>query len=175
MTPVVDPLKLSITKDLHADHFFRKQAHATNTAPRARVAIALDSEYVYDGLTERIPCWERDSWRTRVGPVAHADLWIQLLACMRLHQTLVRFFWLPSHIGIDSNEGADALAEQACLRHPYNELRQAKRHRLDGNLPRQSTDLPQMVIGCIARRGGTRMTGPPCCRKKGTRVVEMSP
>ena len=58
----------------------------------ARVAIALDSGYVYDDLTKHILRWERDSWRTAAGPVAHADLWIQLFSCMRLHQTLVRFF-----------------------------------------------------------------------------------
>ena len=120
----------------------------------ARVTIALDSEYVYDGLTKHILRWERDFWRTGAGPVAHADLWIQLLACMRLHQTSVRFFWLPSHVGIDGNEGADALVEQGRLQHPYNELRQAKRHWLDADLPRQATDLPSECSWVHSEEGG---------------------
>ena len=61
----------------------------------ARVAIALTSEYLYDGLSKLIVGWERDSGRTRVVTVAHADLGIQLLACMRLQHTSVRFFWHP--------------------------------------------------------------------------------
>ena len=72
----------------------------------ARVAIALDLEYAYDGVTKQIVQWERDAWHTRARPIAHADLWTQLFACMRLHQISVRFFWLPSHVGIDGNEGA---------------------------------------------------------------------
>ena len=44
-------------------------------------------------------------------------------------------FWLPSHVGIDGNEGGDTMAEQMCLRHPYNELHQAKRHQLETDLP----------------------------------------
>ena len=120
----------------------------------ARVAIASESEYVYDGLTEHILRWERDSWRTAAGLVAHAHLWIQLLACMRLHQTSVRFFWLPSHVGIGGNERVDALPEQGRLRHYCNELRQAKRHLLDANLSRQSTDLPYECSWVDSEEGG---------------------
>ena len=122
---------------------------------------------MHNGPTMHILCWDRYSWRTGAGSVAHAYLWIWLLACMCLHQTSVRFFWLPSHVGIDGNEGANALAEQGRLRHPYNELRQAKRQRVEADLPRQSIDLPSECLWVHSEEGGVADNGASVSSEEG--------
>ena len=38
---------------------------------------------------------------------------------------------MPSHLGVAGNEGADQLAEQGRLLHPYNEESPPKRRRLE--------------------------------------------
>ena len=46
--------------------------------PGAWLAIVMDSEYVFKGLTEYV--WERGG-----GTVSHSDLWKQVLGLMRPH------------------------------------------------------------------------------------------
>ena len=106
------------------------------------MTIVVDSEYVYDALTKHILKWEKAGWRSSSGAVSHSDLWIPLLAQMRRHQQTARFIWVPSHVGIVGNEGADQLAEQGRLSHPYNLTSFAKRPAFDDGLTRQETDLP---------------------------------
>ena len=106
------------------------------------MSIVVYSEYIYDTLTKHILKWEKAGWRSFSGAVSHSDLWIPILAQMRRHQQTALFIWVPSHVGIVGNEGADQLAEQGRLSHPYNLTRFAKRPAFDEGLTRQETDLP---------------------------------
>ena len=63
--------------------------------------------------------------------------------------------------------GADALAERWRLRHPYNELCQANRHRMDADLPRQSTDLPSECSWVHSKEGGVADDGTSVSPKEG--------
>ena len=63
--------------------------------------------------------------------MAHSDLWQQILFLMRLHRTTVRFFWLPSNVGIVRNEGANAPAAEGMLLHPNNCSHQVRRPKVE--------------------------------------------
>ena len=39
-----------------------------------KMAIVVDSEYVYDALTKHILKWEKAGWRSSSGAVSHSDL-----------------------------------------------------------------------------------------------------
>ena len=118
-----------------------------------KMTIVVDSEYVYDALTKHILKWEKAGWRSSSGAVSHSDLWIPVLAQMRRHQQTARFIWVPSHVGIVGNEGADQLAEQGRLSHPYNLTRFAKRPAFDEGLTRQETDLPSHCSWVLSEPG----------------------
>ena len=107
-----------------------------------KMTIVVDSEYVYDALTKHILKWEKAGCRSSSVAVLHSDLWITGLAQIWRHQQTARFIWVPSHVGIVGNEGADQLAQQSRLSHPYNLTRFAKRPAFDDGLSRQETDLP---------------------------------
>ena len=106
------------------------------------MVIVVESEYVFDALTKPNLKWERAGWRSTSGAVSHSYLWVQILFQMRRHQQTARFIWVPSHIGMVGNEGADQLAEQGCLSHPHNQIRSAKRPALEDCVTRQDTHIP---------------------------------
>lgn len=75
----------------------------------ARVEIHTDSQYLRRGVTEWLPRWERNGWRTAVKqPVKNQDLWRALRDAMRPHR--VQWHWVKGHAGHDLNERADRLA-----------------------------------------------------------------
>lgn len=85
------------------------------------VKLYTDSEYVRRGITEWIPKWRRNGWRTADRkPVKNADLWCELDALAALHR--VEWHWVKGHAGHPENERADALANRgldAALRAPH--------------------------------------------------------
>ena len=119
-----------------------------------KMTIVVDAEYVYDALTKHILKWEKGGWRSSSGAVSHCDLWIPVLAQMRRHQQTAPFIWVPSHVGIVGNEGADQLAEQGRLAHLYNLTLFAKRPAFDDGLTRQETDLPSHCSWDLSEPGG---------------------
>ena len=74
------------------------------------MTIVVGSEYVYNALTKHILKSEKAGWRSSSGSLSHSDIWIPGLPQMRRHQQTARFMWVPSHVGIVGNEGADQLA-----------------------------------------------------------------
>jgi ribonuclease HI len=79
------------------------------------VTLYTDSRYVMDGLTQWLPRWKSNGWRTAdKKPVKNDDLWKRLEAAATRHD--VEWRWVEGHTGHDENERADALARAAIPR-----------------------------------------------------------
>lgn len=79
------------------------------------VHLTTDSNYVRQGITEWLPRWKGNGWRTSARkPVRNADLWQRLEAAAARHS--VRWSWVRGHSGHPENERADRLATDAADR-----------------------------------------------------------
>jgi ribonuclease HI len=77
----------------------------------AEVHLHTDSVYLRSGITNWLPAWKRNGWRTAAkAPVKNADLWQRLEAAIAEHQ--VTWLWVKGHAGDPGNERADALANK---------------------------------------------------------------
>lgn len=73
------------------------------------VRLYTDSVYLRKGITEWVPGWKRNGWRTsEKKPVKNVDLWTRLDAAAHKHD--VQWFWVKGHAGHPENERADRLA-----------------------------------------------------------------
>ena len=73
------------------------------------VHLYTDSQYLRRGITEWLPGWKRNGWKTKdKKPVKNVDLWTRLEAAADDHD--VQWFWVKGHAGHAENERADALA-----------------------------------------------------------------
>jgi len=76
-----------------------------------RVRLHTDSQYVRTGITEWLPRWIRNGWRTaQKKPVKNADLWQRLQAAAAPHQ--IDWIWVKGHSGDPGNDRVDALARE---------------------------------------------------------------
>jgi ribonuclease HI len=79
-----------------------------------RVELHTDSEYLRKGVTEWLPRWKANKWRTRrKRPVANQDLWRKLAAVTQPHT--IRWHWVKGHAGHPLNERADSMARAAIV------------------------------------------------------------
>ncbi|MBY6203403.1 ribonuclease HI [Halomonas denitrificans] len=77
-----------------------------------RVHLTTDSNYVRQGITEWLPRWQRNGWKTASKkPVKNADLWQRLQEAASRHE--VEWSWVKGHSGHPENERADRLATEA--------------------------------------------------------------
>jgi ribonuclease HI len=73
--------------------------------------LHTDSQYLRDGITQWLPNWKKNGWRTSdKKPVKNVDLWKRLEAAAERHQ--VAWHWVRGHVGHDENERADELARE---------------------------------------------------------------
>jgi ribonuclease HI len=73
--------------------------------------LYTDSNYVKQGITEWLPKWKRNGWRTAdKKPVKNVELWQRLEAALGSHK--VEWHWVRGHAGHAENERADALARR---------------------------------------------------------------
>lgn len=83
----------------------------------SNVQLVTDSQYLRRGVTEWMPTWRRNNWKTASGGVVqNRDLWEALseeVECRR-----VAWRWTRGHAGDRWNERADALASAAIPRPP---------------------------------------------------------
>src|SRR5690606_10521868 len=87
------------------------------------VKLYTDSEYLRRGITEWLPNWKRNGWKTAAKqPVKNADLWQELEQAAAPHQ--IQWHWVKGHSGHPENELADQLANQA-----IDELKAGQRPR----------------------------------------------
>lgn len=76
------------------------------------VDLFTDSEYVQKGMTEWIPKWRKNHWKTSGGkPIKNLDLWHALDEAVLRHE--VHWHWVRGHSGHPENERADELARFA--------------------------------------------------------------
>lgn len=76
------------------------------------VDLKTDSKYVMQGIIEWIENWKLNGWKTAAKkPVKNADLWQLLDEQAKKHR--ITWSWVKGHAGIEGNEVADALANQA--------------------------------------------------------------
>ncbi|MCG2633441.1 MAG: ribonuclease HI [Gammaproteobacteria bacterium] len=75
------------------------------------VVVTTDSRYVMQGVTEWMPKWKLNGWRTAGRKaVKNVDLWRQLDQTLSHHQ--VSWEWVKGHAGHPFNERADRLANR---------------------------------------------------------------
>lgn len=80
-----------------------------------RVALFTDSEYVRRGITEFLPRWRSNHWRTAAGKaVANQNLWEELEELANYHQ--VTWIHVGGHSGQADHERCDELAAEAARR-----------------------------------------------------------
>ena len=79
------------------------------------ITIYTDSRYVMDGMTQWMPRWKANGWKTSDRkPVKNCDLWIALDSAASRHK--VNWRWVEGHSGHPENERADRLARSATPR-----------------------------------------------------------
>ncbi|EMD86688.1 hypothetical protein COCC4DRAFT_82768 [Bipolaris maydis ATCC 48331] len=78
--------------------------------------IATDSEYVIKGMTEWLPRWKRNDWRTTQGSKpANSDLFLALDGILTKHEAEnVKVGWVLAH-SREHNKIADRLAKAAAV------------------------------------------------------------
>ncbi|KAA3631543.1 MAG: ribonuclease HI [Proteobacteria bacterium] len=77
-----------------------------------RVLLYTDSVYVKQGITEWLPRWKRNGWKTAARkPVRNQDLWQALDTEASRHE--IEWRWVKGHAGNPGNERADRLANLA--------------------------------------------------------------
>jgi len=76
------------------------------------VHLYTDSQYLRQGITEWLPRWQANGWRTASKkPVKNKDLWLALLEAQEPHE--VHWHWVKGHAGDADNVCADRLARLA--------------------------------------------------------------
>ena len=79
---------------------------------KCQVELYTDSTYVKNGITQWLPRWKRNGWRTAGRkPVKNQDLWLQLDGVASKHQ--VDWHWVKGHSGHPDNDAVDELAREA--------------------------------------------------------------
>lgn len=79
------------------------------------VEVVTDSTYLKNGMQSWLAGWKRKGWKTSEGkPVKNQDLWRQLDVLITTHR--VHWRWVRGHSGVEGNERADALANEAIAR-----------------------------------------------------------
>lgn len=79
------------------------------------VVLFTDSEYLRQGITEWLPRWRANNWRTvDRRPVKNEDLWRQLYETALQHR--VTWQWLKGHVGHPENERCDQLARDEVMK-----------------------------------------------------------
>jgi len=74
--------------------------------------LHTDSIYLQQGISTWIAKWKRNKWRTaNKKPVKNQDLWEQIDIKTQEHE--IHWHWIKAHAGIEYNELADELANNA--------------------------------------------------------------
>ena len=76
------------------------------------INLNIDSQYVKNGITQWIPKWKVNGWRTSdKKPVLNQDLWVELDQAVRRHT--IHWQWVKGHASHADNIRCDQLAFEA--------------------------------------------------------------
>lgn len=76
---------------------------------QCEVELITDSQYVKQGVTEYLPRWKTNDWRTSGGkPVQNQDLWQELDELVQQH--VIQWVWIAGHADHALQNRCDALA-----------------------------------------------------------------
>ena len=104
------------------------------------VTIYSDSKYIVRGMSEWMPSWIRNRWRTREGkPLKNRELWEELYQLSRGH--IVHWEWVRGHDGHRFNEYCDRLAQWAAIQE------HKKKYRKKGDADEKSTQAAGPSLG----------------------------
>ena len=79
------------------------------------VKLTSDSQYAVKGITEWVPNWRRNGWKTAGRKsVKNQDLWHRLHLAAQRHN--ITWSWVRGHDGNPGNERSHTLAEDAARR-----------------------------------------------------------
>ncbi len=79
---------------------------------RCDIELNTDSKYVLQGINDWITNWKRNGWKTAAKkPVKNVDLWRSLDRESERHE--IEWKWVKGHSGVEGNEMADQLANEA--------------------------------------------------------------
>ncbi len=77
-----------------------------------RIDFYTDSQYLRQGITQWLPRWVQNNWRTAARkPVKNRDLWEALWQEIQHHD--IAWHWVQGHAGHEENERVDRAARQA--------------------------------------------------------------
>ena len=80
------------------------------------VTVVTDSRYVEGGISEWIPRWEANGWRTKArSPVKNREYWQELQALKRGLEgrgLRVEFRRVRGHSGVELNEACDRMVQE---------------------------------------------------------------
>src|SRR5690349_3565816 len=85
-----------------------------------QVTVITDSQYVKNGITQRLSEWKAHGWRKKsrgrsgTRDVLNRDLWEQLENAIARHE--IRWEWVKGHAGHEDNNRCDLLALAAAQR-----------------------------------------------------------
>lgn len=81
-----------------------------------RIYVYTDSQYVQLGLTEWLPNWKRNNWRTsNRKPVKNKPLWMTLDKLWTFEFPYLHLQWTQGHDGNKWNEEVDTMCTNAML------------------------------------------------------------
>ncbi|MDO9287297.1 MAG: ribonuclease H [Thermodesulfovibrionales bacterium] len=93
---------LKEAQKLYALHLFKK------------IVIFTDSRYVADNYKTALFNWSRNKWRGRDNrPVLNADIWKDIIKCVRKTNHIVEFEWIKGHSKNIHNKAVDKLAKKS--------------------------------------------------------------
>ena len=78
----------------------------------SEVRLFTDSNYVKNGITQWMPKWKVNNWKTSTGQdVKNKHLWLQI-DIMSSRMKKVEWCWVKAHAGNEHNEHVDKLARE---------------------------------------------------------------
>ena len=79
---------------------------------KSKIILHTDSRYLMDGITQWLPRWKTNGWKTSdKKPVKNGDLWRELETQVERHD--IEWRWVRGHSGHAENERVDTLARAA--------------------------------------------------------------